>query len=38
MNFKRVNNITGWVVCLIACTVYILTSKQAAACGTAENL
>ena len=27
MNFKRVNNITGWVVCLIACTVYILTSE-----------
>jgi hypothetical protein len=27
MNFKRVNNITGWVVCLIACTVYILTAE-----------
>ncbi len=27
MNFKRVNNITGWVVCLIACTVYILTTE-----------
>lgn len=27
MNFKRVNNITGWVVCLIACTVYIMTSE-----------
>src|SRR5690349_19360912 len=27
MNFKRVNNITGWVICLIACTVYILTSE-----------
>ncbi len=25
MNFKTVNNITGWVVCLIACTVYLLT-------------
>lgn len=27
MNFKRVNNITGWAVCLIACTVYILTAE-----------
>ncbi len=27
MNFKRVNNITGWVVCLVACTVYILTAE-----------
>ncbi len=27
MNFKQVNNITGWVVCLIACTVYILTAE-----------
>ena len=27
MNFKRINNITGWVVCLIACTVYILTAE-----------
>ena len=27
MNFKRVNNITGWVVCIIACTVYILTME-----------
>ena len=27
MNFKRVNNITGWVVCLIACTVFILTTE-----------
>src|SRR3984893_19235343 len=27
MNFKRINNITGWIVCLIACTVYILTSE-----------
>lgn len=25
MNFKTVNNITGWVVCLIACMVYLLT-------------
>jgi len=27
MKFKTVNNITGWVVCLIACTVYILTAE-----------
>lgn len=27
MQFKKINNITGWVVCLIACTVYILTSE-----------
>ncbi|HYK45239.1 MAG TPA: DUF2723 domain-containing protein, partial [Parafilimonas sp.] len=27
MSFKRINNITGWVICLIACTVYIMTSE-----------
>lgn len=27
MNFKKINNITGWVVCLIACSVYILTTE-----------
>ncbi len=27
MNFKRVNNITGWLVCIIACTVYIMTME-----------
>ncbi|HWB28362.1 MAG TPA: DUF2723 domain-containing protein [Chitinophagaceae bacterium] len=27
MNFKRINNITGWIVCLIACTVYIMTTE-----------
>ena len=27
MNFKRVNNITGWIICLIACTVFIMTSE-----------
>ncbi|MBS1565071.1 MAG: DUF2723 domain-containing protein, partial [Bacteroidetes bacterium] len=27
MSFKRLNNITGWVVCLIACTVYIMTME-----------
>ncbi|BAV05255.1 glycosyltransferase family 117 protein [Filimonas lacunae] len=29
MNFKRVNNVTGWVVCAIACIVYILTAEAA---------
>ena len=27
MQFKKINNITGWVVCLIACSVYILTAE-----------
>ncbi|HEY4148007.1 MAG TPA: DUF2723 domain-containing protein, partial [Chitinophagaceae bacterium] len=27
MTFKRLNNITGWVVCIIACTVYIMTME-----------
>jgi len=27
MNFKKVNNISGWVVCLIACMVYVLTME-----------
>lgn len=27
MSFKRINNITGWVVCIIACTVYIMTME-----------
>lgn len=27
MSFKKVNNITGWVICAIACTVYILTME-----------
>ncbi|WP_235921164.1 glycosyltransferase family 117 protein [Foetidibacter luteolus] len=27
MSFKKVNNITGWVVCLIACSVYVLTAE-----------
>ncbi len=27
MNFNRVNNIVGWVVCLVACTVYVLTME-----------
>jgi len=27
MNFKKLNNISGWIVCAIACTVYILTAE-----------
>ncbi len=27
MQFKKVNNLTGWIVCLVACAVYILTSE-----------
>ena len=27
MIFKRINNITGWAICLIACAVYILTME-----------
>ncbi len=27
MSFKRINNITGWVVCIVACSVYILTME-----------
>jgi hypothetical protein len=27
MNFNRINNITGWLVCLIACSVYIMTME-----------
>lgn len=27
MNFKRTNNIVGWVICIIACTVYIMTME-----------
>ena len=27
MNFNRVNNITGWIVCTIACTTYLLTAE-----------
>jgi hypothetical protein len=27
MNFKRVNNIVGWSVCVIACMVYIMTME-----------
>ncbi len=27
MQFTKINNLIGWVVCLIACTVYIMTSE-----------
>ena len=27
MNFRKVNNISGWVICVIACLVYILTAE-----------
>ena len=27
MNFRKVNNITGWIVGAIACLVYILTRE-----------
>src|SRR5579871_3934991 len=27
MQFKRVNNIAGWIVCAIACTVFIVTRE-----------
>ena len=27
MNYKRINNITGWIVCIVACTVYIMTME-----------
>jgi len=27
MSFKRINNISGWIVCIIACAVYILTME-----------
>ncbi|SJZ82776.1 Amino acid transporter [Chitinophaga eiseniae] len=27
MNFKRTNNIVGWAICIIACSVYIMTME-----------
>lgn len=27
MNFRKVNNITGWIICIIACATYILTAE-----------
>ena len=28
MTYKRINNITGWIICLIACAVYIMTMEK----------
>lgn len=30
MNYKKINNISGWVVCAIACMVYVLTTEAGA--------
>jgi len=30
MNYNRINTIAGWVVCAIACTVYLLTMEASA--------
>jgi hypothetical protein len=30
MNYNRINNLTGWVVCAIACTVYLMTMEASA--------
>ncbi len=27
MNFKRVNNITGWAICIVACIIYLMTME-----------
>ena len=27
MNFKKINNLTGWAVCIIACGVYLMTME-----------
>ena len=27
MNYNRINNITGWIVCIIACAVYLMTME-----------
>src|ERR1044071_2651624 len=27
MKFSRINNLAGWIVCLIACSVYLLTME-----------
>ena len=29
MNFRKVNNITGWVICIVASLAYILTTEKA---------
>ncbi|RYY15510.1 MAG: DUF2723 domain-containing protein, partial [Chitinophagaceae bacterium] len=28
MNYNRINNLVGWIVCLIACTVYLVTMER----------
>lgn len=30
MNYKKINNIGGWIICAIACTVYVLTAEAGA--------
>jgi tetratricopeptide (TPR) repeat protein len=30
MTYKKINNITGWAVCIIACIVYLLTKEKSA--------
>ena len=30
MTFNRVNNITGWIICLVACIVYLMTMEATA--------
>ena len=27
LNYKRINNITGWVICIIACAVFLMTME-----------
>ncbi len=27
MSYKRINNITGWIVCIVACAVYLMTME-----------
>ncbi|MBA2250192.1 MAG: DUF2723 domain-containing protein, partial [Chitinophagaceae bacterium] len=27
MSFKKINNLTGWAICIIACTVYLMTME-----------
>jgi hypothetical protein len=30
MQFKKINNLTGWIVCAIACTVFVMTREATA--------
>jgi MFS family permease len=30
MSYKKINNIVGWIVCIIACSVYMLTKEKSA--------